>query len=679
MRLRLIACDTLRREISHLVPKSQHQIDLDWLPIGTQEAPDSARRALQEKIDNFEPNEYDGILLGYCLCNTFIAGLTTPHTPLVVPRVYDHTDLYLGSRQRHKESFEKEPGTFYFTSGRVEAWDSSQGHSAWTQSHRLLRQRTYENMVKEYGADNAKTMIDTVKDWSCPFFCGCFIKTGLEGDEEARLKAQQICSEDGWRFEEVEGDLGLLQRWLCGPWAPEEFLIVKPGQRVIETFDETVYATKTYLSVPQSPSSEETAADTQAPAVAPTAEGAPPEPAGRGSPPTEERQPSDPLRAALPPCEDGEVDTSLNIEDLLRNLVERGGSDLHIKAGQPPVIRVHGHLFRLDHQPMTPATTKALMYSLMNEERIRSYEKDLEMDLAHSIPGVARFRVNILRQRQNVGGVMRQIPINIKTIDEMGLPQVLKDLSLRPRGLILVTGPTGSGKSTTLASCIDHINLNRRAHIVTIEDPIEFVHADKKAILEQRELGQDTHSFADALKHVMRQAPDVILVGEMRDLETISLAITAAETGHLVFGTLHTTDAAQTIDRIIDVFPPEQQEQIRAQLAITLEAVVSQSLLPLKGKQGRMPAFEIMVCTPAIRALIREAKTHQMYTIIQSSADLGMISLDQSLLNILQEDTVTWEDALAKTSNPVDFVERAKRMGLAPEQVGGEKIEIQNG
>jgi twitching motility protein PilT len=298
----------------------------------------------------------------------------------------------------------------------------------------------------------------------------------------------------------------------------------------------------------------------------------------------------------------------------------------------------------------------------MNEDRQRLFERDLEMDMSHSIPGVARFRVNVLWQRGNVGGVMRLIPARCKTIDELELPQILKQLSMLPRGLVLVTGPTGSGKSTTLAACIDHINRSRRCHIVTIEDPIEFVHHDNLCAIEQRELGADTHSFSDALKHVMRQAPDVILVGEMRDLETIALAITAAETGHLVFATLHTTDAPQTIDRIIDVFSPEQQEQVRTQLAVTLQAVISQTLLPLADRPGRIPAFEIMIATPAIRALIREAKTHQVYSMIETGADFNMVSLDQYLLKMLLQGTIVLDHAMAKSSNPSYLQQRYDRM-----------------
>jgi twitching motility protein PilT len=353
------------------------------------------------------------------------------------------------------------------------------------------------------------------------------------------------------------------------------------------------------------------------------------------------------------------------IDELLLTVVEKNGSDLHLRVHEPPVIRVHGDLHRLPFPPMTPDDTKRLMYSLMNETRQRRFEEDLEMDLSHAIPGVARFRVNVFKQRGNVGGVLRLIPARSKTIDEMGLPQVLKQLSLLPRGLVLVTGPTGSGKSTTLAACIDHINRTRRCHIVTIEDPIEFVHNDNMAAIEQRELGQDTHTFADALKHVMRQAPDVILVGEMRDLETIALAITAAETGHLVFATLHTTDAPQTIDRIVDVFPPEQQEQVRTQLAVTLQAVVSQTLLPLADRPGRVPAFEVMIATPAIRALIREAKTHQIYSMVETGSDHSMISLDQFLLKLLDQGTITLEHAMAKSSNPAYLQQRYERNAAA--------------
>jgi twitching motility protein PilT len=356
-----------------------------------------------------------------------------------------------------------------------------------------------------------------------------------------------------------------------------------------------------------------------------------------------------------------------HLDDFLHLLVQKDGSDLHLRIGEPPIFRIHGKLTRQTQFPvMQEDDVKNLMYPIMNEERRQRFEERMELDMSYFLPGAARFRVNVFRQRFHVGAVLRQIPVKIKTIDEMKFPPIFKDLAMRPRGLFLVTGPTGSGKSTTLASIVDHINMNRQGHIITVEDPIEFVHQDKKCAVEQRELGVDTHSFADALKHVLRQNPDVILVGEMRDLETISLAITAAETGHLVFATLHTTDAAQTVDRIIDVFSPEQQEQIRTQLATTLLCIVSQTLLPLAEGEGRIPAFEIMICTPAIRALVREAKTHQMYTIIQTSREMGMISLDEFLIGLLKEKKITWEHALAKTSNPADFANRAQREGLIP-------------
>jgi len=352
------------------------------------------------------------------------------------------------------------------------------------------------------------------------------------------------------------------------------------------------------------------------------------------------------------------------IDDLLRALVQEEGSDLHLKVGEPPIFRIHGHLKRTHWPPLSAEDMKNLLYPMLNEERRRRLETELELDMSYAIRGLARFRVNMFWQKGCLGSVMRQIPINIKTIDDLGLPPVTKDLCMLPRGIILVTGPTGSGKSTTLAAMVNHVNLHRRAHIVTIEDPLEFLHEDINCVVEQRELGEDTHSFAEALKHVLRQAPDVILVGEMRDLETIALAITAAETGHLVFATLHTTDAPQTVDRVIDVFPPEQQQQIRMQLSVTLQAVIAQTLLPRKDQPGRIAAFEVMVATPAVRALIREGKTHQLYTDIQTGAQFGMQSLDQHLLQLVQQGKVAYEEARAKSSNPREFEQRAARLGL---------------
>lgn len=349
------------------------------------------------------------------------------------------------------------------------------------------------------------------------------------------------------------------------------------------------------------------------------------------------------------------------IDDLLKDLVSREGSDLHLRVGEPPVFRVHGKLVRTDYPVNT--SVEEIVYPILSEERRARFEKNMELDLSYEIKGVSRFRVNCFRQRGHMGAVLRAIPVKIKTIDELMLPRITKEIVMRPRGLVLVTGPTGSGKSTTLAGMIDHINRNRRCHVITIEDPIEFVHEDRMSAVNQREIEIDTQSFAAALKHVMRQNPDVILVGEMRDLETISLAITAAETGHLVFATLHTTDAPQTIDRVIDVFPPEQQNQIRMQLSVTIQAIISQTLLPrIDAAGGRVAAFEVMVATPAIRTLVREGKTHQIYSDIQSGGEYGMVSLDQYLIELLRKRMINYDDALSRSSNPRDFEQLASRM-----------------
>lgn len=358
----------------------------------------------------------------------------------------------------------------------------------------------------------------------------------------------------------------------------------------------------------------------------------------------------------------------LHIDDLLRELVTKEASDLHLRVGEPPVMRIHGNLTRTSYEILDDRLMYDLVHPIMNPDREARFEQTLELDTSYSIPGLSRFRVNLFRQQGHIGAVLRVIPFRIKTIDELGLPQVTKEISMLPRGLVLVTGPTGSGKSTSLAAMIDLINQTKPANIVTIEDPIEYVHQDKTSAINQREVGVDTHSFADALKHVMRQNPDVILVGEMRDLETIKLAITAAETGHLVFATLHTTDAPQTVDRIIDVFEPEAQQQIRMQLSTTLQAVISQTLLMKKSGDGRVAAFEVMRCTSAIRTLIREGKTHQLATDIQTGQTFGMQTLDNCLLDLVRRDLVDYEDALAKTSSPLDFRQRAERLGLVTER-----------
>jgi len=352
----------------------------------------------------------------------------------------------------------------------------------------------------------------------------------------------------------------------------------------------------------------------------------------------------------------------IHIDDLLRMLVESEASDLHLRVGEPPIMRVHGLLRRVQGMPvLTDRDMYDTLYLMLNEDRRTRFEQNMELDMSYAVPGLARFRVNLFRQQGHVGAVMRVIPFVIKTIDELMIPPIVKDLCMLPRGLILVTGPTGSGKSTTLAGMVHHINERRPKAIITIEDPIEYLHSDRMASINQREIGVDTHSFGAALKHVMRQNPDIILVGEMRDLETIHLAITAAETGHLVFATLHTTDAPQTIDRIIDVFEPEQQQQIRTQLAVTLQAVVSQTLLPRADVTGRIAAFEVMVCTPAIRTLIREGKTYQMYTDIQTGSQYGMQTLDSHLLQLALQRFVLFEDAQAKATNPYEFETRYKR------------------
>lgn len=356
---------------------------------------------------------------------------------------------------------------------------------------------------------------------------------------------------------------------------------------------------------------------------------------------------------------------SVSIDDLLREVIGADASDLHMKANNPPMMRVRGDLKRTDHPALSEEATYALLTSILTPERKERLDTFKELDLSYFVEGLARFRVNMFWQRGKIGAVFRVIPYKIRTVDELGLPPVTKKLALLPRGLILVTGPTGSGKSTSLAAMINHINESSLSHIMTIEDPIEYVHLDKKAMINQRELGTDTHSFSDALKHVMRQNPDVILVGEMRDLETIQLAITAAETGHLVFSTLHTVDAAQTIDRVVDVFPPEQQAQVRTQLSVTLQAVVSQSLLPLKNGKGRVAAFEVMVATPAIRSIIREGKTHQIFKDIQTGGELGMQTLDGHLFWLLKNGHIDYEHALSRCSNIQEFETRAMREGLA--------------
>lgn len=345
-----------------------------------------------------------------------------------------------------------------------------------------------------------------------------------------------------------------------------------------------------------------------------------------------------------------------DIDTLLRTLVIKKASDLHLQAGSPPIFRIHGELEVTDLAPLTSKEIEErFVNTIMDEEQKEKFKEEHHIDLSYAVPGVSRFRVNVFKQRGNVGAVMRVIPFEIPTLDELGLPPVIEDLAANPHGIILVTGPTGSGKSTTLAAIVDYINTQRKAHIITIEDPIEFAFTNKSCLINQRELGKDTNSFADALRDALREDPDVILVGEMRDLDTISNAITAAETGHLVFATLHTNDAAQTVDRIIDVFPPFQQEQIRTQLASTIRGVVCQTLLRKKDGSGRVAAFEIMITTTAIRNLIKTGNTHQIYSAIQTGRREGMQLLTQSLKELCRKGLVSVEEAMSKASDPKAF------------------------
>jgi twitching motility protein PilT len=345
----------------------------------------------------------------------------------------------------------------------------------------------------------------------------------------------------------------------------------------------------------------------------------------------------------------------LHIEDLLRTAVARDASDIHIKAESPPLLRIYGELIPMDLPPLSVDEAKRLSYMILSQEERESFEQDWELDLGYDMEGLARFRVNLFVQRGMVGSVYRIIPLHIQTIEELALPEICRYFAERPRGLVLVTGPAGCGKSTTQAAIIDHVNKNFAVHIVTVEDPIEFVHEPRLALLNQRELGRDTRSFQNALKYVLRQDPDVILVGEMRDLETVQLAIRAAETGHLVLGTLHTTDAVQTVDRAIDIFPTHQQQQIRMQLSVNLLGVVSQILVRRADGRGRVAAFETLVAISAVRNSIRERKTHQISSVIQTGQQHGMVTLDQSLSQLARAGVITFEEGEAKCKDRVEY------------------------
>jgi twitching motility protein PilT len=355
-----------------------------------------------------------------------------------------------------------------------------------------------------------------------------------------------------------------------------------------------------------------------------------------------------------------------SIDDLLEHMVALGASDLHVTSGSEPVIRLNGHLERVEgFSRLTPDDTQRLLYRILSTEQQKHLEVNRQIDVSHSIPGLARFRVNVYFQRESLGGAFRMIPTELKTLEDLGLPQQLHELAGKPRGLVLVTGPTGSGKSTTLAAVIDEINRTRSDHIMTIEVQIEFLHRHKRCIVNQREIGPDATSFAEALRGALRQDPDVILLGEMRDLETIATALTAAETGHLVFATLHTQDAPSTVDRLIDVFPAAQQEQVRIQIASTIQGIVTQTLIPTIDGRGRVAAVEILFPDDAVRNLIRQGKVEQIYSVMQTGTNKGMQTLEQAFVDLIARGLITQEVALARSSRPEQLLGLLQRTGIA--------------
>jgi twitching motility protein PilT len=367
----------------------------------------------------------------------------------------------------------------------------------------------------------------------------------------------------------------------------------------------------------------------------------------------------------------------LAIEALLEQVMAQGASDLHVTTGVEPVVRVNGRLRRLEgFSRLSPADTQRMLYRILSTEQQQQFEINRQLDFAYSVPGLARFRVNVYLQRASIGAAFRLIPTEIRSMEELGLPSILHTFVDKPRGLVLVTGPTGSGKSTTLAAIIDEINSTRTDHILTVEDPIEFLHRHKLCIVNQREIGPDATTFAEALRGALRQDPDVILLGEMRDLETIATALTAAETGHLVFATLHTQDAPSTVDRLIDVFPAAQQEQVRVQIAATLQGIVTQSLVPRADGQGRVAALEILLPDDAVRNLIRQAKAEQIYSVMQTNTGKGMQTLEQSLADLVASGRITSDVALQCSSRPEQLLGLLKRAGLVADEraIGGLRL-----
>jgi twitching motility protein PilT len=413
-----------------------------------------------------------------------------------------------------------------------------------------------------------------------------------------------------------------------------------------------------YASTPVAPA-EEAPSWSQAPAVPAQGESSPavamPSAAAEAPTATASASGTGVEEAVRLGAEDRSVD-SMFLTDLLIEVLDRSCSDLHLTVGAPPTVRQNGHLEPMEgREVLTPVTLQQVLYAILSQKQREKFEQEWELDFAYSVPGRARFRVNIYRQRDSIGAAFRLIPFEIKPLEDLGVPPAVGNFGMLPRGFVLVTGPTGSGKSTTLAAIVDLANRNRRDHIMTVEDPIEFLHVHKSCLVNQREVGEDTHSFKNALKHVLRQDPDIILVGEMRDLETIEIALTAAETGHLVMATLHTQDAAQTIDRVIDVFPPHQQQQVRAQLAGAIQGVVCQQLVRTADGTGRVVATEVLIATPAIRNLIREGKTHQIYSAMQAGARHGMATMDQHLAELVKKNKITYDAALEKCHHVEDF------------------------